>query len=46
MMTTPFRAKCVRFLVDFAQNTQVLGEIYTKIDRFRPKIFANAKVLL
>ena len=42
----PFRAKCTRFLVDFARNIYELGEIWAKIGGFRPIILADAKVLL
>ena len=42
----PIRAKCVQFLVDFARKSHALGEILAETGRFRPKIFANTKVLL
>ena len=42
----PSRAKCTQFLVDFARKSHALGEILAETGRFRPKIFANTKVLL
>jgi hypothetical protein len=39
------RAKPIGLFVDFAQNIHISGEIYLKIDRFRPKRLGRLKDL-
>ena len=40
------RAKPIGLFVDFAQNIHISGEIYIKIDRFRPERLGCLKDLL